>query len=341
MLWASGGILFLDGPPRPSIYFILPSFFALSGFLVAGSLERNKIPEFLTLRIMRIFPALAVEVTLSALIIGPILTTVQWREYFYSDIFLAYFLNMVGDIHYQLPGVFDTLPTPRFVNAQLWTIPYELACCTAIVVLALLGIAKRPIWLFVITFTGVLVITFLPQLGLWDLPPYGPLGGLLVFSFLFGVSLYAMRRHVALSLSLFLMSALAYWVFVTNLNFIYLSTLPAAYITVFLGLQDPPKTLFIRGADYSYGIYLYGFPLQQTIVYLFPSFRIWYVNALSSVALALVSAYLSWTLVESRVLSKRKLIVSFVSSQVGRLSSAWERSERIAAQVGRAFRDVD
>src|SRR5271157_5304050 len=242
---------------------------------------------------------------------------------------------MVGDIHYQLPGVFDTLPTPRFVNAQLWTIPYELACYTAIVVLALLGIAKRPILVFAITFTGVLVITFLPQLRLCDLPPYGPLGGLLVFSFLFGASLYAMRRHVALSLSLFLMSALAYWVFVTNLNFIYLSTLPAAYITVFLGLQDPPKTLFIRGADYSYGIYLYGFPLQQTIVYLFPSFRIWYVNALSSVALALVSAYLSWTLVESRVLSHRKLGVSFASSLAERLKCAGTQYFRFCISVKR------
>src|SRR5271167_5053386 len=123
---------FWTGPPRPSIYFILPSFFALSGFLVAGSLERNKIHEFLTLRIMRIFPALTVEVTISALIIGPILTTSPWREYFYSYRFLAYFLDIVGDIHYQLPGVFNNLPTPNFVNAQLWPIPFDLACYMAI-----------------------------------------------------------------------------------------------------------------------------------------------------------------------------------------------------------------
>ncbi len=29
------------GPVRPLIFFIVPSFFALSGFLVAGSLQRN------------------------------------------------------------------------------------------------------------------------------------------------------------------------------------------------------------------------------------------------------------------------------------------------------------
>ena len=143
---------FWTGPVRPLIYFILPSFFALSGFLIAGSLERNKIPEFLTLRIMRIFPALAAEVTISALIIGPLLTIDSWGEYFSSQRFLAYFLNIIGYIHYQLPGVFDGIPTPHFVNAQLWTIPFELACYTAIVGLALLGIARRPIWLFLIIF---------------------------------------------------------------------------------------------------------------------------------------------------------------------------------------------
>ncbi len=334
-------IYFWTGPPRPSIYFILPSFFALSGFLVAGSLERNRTSEFLTLRIMRIFPALAVEVALSALIIGPLLTTVSWRDYFASNRFFVYFLNMIGDIHYQLPGVFVTVPTPNFVNAQLWTIPYELSCYMCILILGLLGIAARQNLMFIIIFGAVLTKTFLPQFGLCDLPPYGPLGGLLVFSFLFGVSLYALRRRIAFSRSLFLMSALAYCIFVTNQNFIYLSTLPAAYITVFLGLQNPPKTFLLRGADYSYGLYLYGFPLQQTIVYLFPSFRIWYVNALSGVALGLLLAYLSWTFVELRVLSKRKLVVSFVSSQVSRLRFACGQSQQIISLRSIDHRIVD
>ena len=318
----SAEIYFWTGPPRPLIGFLLPAFFALSGFLVAGSLERNKIPEFLSLRIMRIFPALAVEVFISALIIGPLLTTAPWRNYFSSYEFYNYFLNMIGDIHYFLPGVFNNNPTPDYVNAQLWTIPFELYCYLILTVLALIGIARTIIWLFVLTFGSVLVMTALPQFGLIDLPPYGPLSLSLILSFLFGVSLYAMRGHVAFSRPLFLISVSAYWVFSMNQNFVYLSALPLAYVTIFLGLQNPPKTLFIRGADYSYGVYLYGFPLQQTISCLFPSLRIWYVNAIGGVALALVAAYLSWTLVESRVLSRRKAIVSFVSVRAERLRRA-------------------
>jgi peptidoglycan/LPS O-acetylase OafA/YrhL len=61
---------------RPLIRYILPGFFALSGFLVAGSLIRCKtLFRFLGLRALRIYPALIVEVILSAFILGPIVTT--------------------------------------------------------------------------------------------------------------------------------------------------------------------------------------------------------------------------------------------------------------------------
>jgi peptidoglycan/LPS O-acetylase OafA/YrhL len=60
-----------DSPFRPLIMAILPMFFGLSGFLVAGSLFRNSaISTFLGLRAIRIFPALAVESLFSAWIIG-------------------------------------------------------------------------------------------------------------------------------------------------------------------------------------------------------------------------------------------------------------------------------
>src|SRR5579872_720444 len=95
----------------PLAIFILPMFFSLSGFLVAGSLERSKtFLTFLGLRVFRIMPALAVEVLLSALILGPLLTTLSLGAYVRDSEFHAYFLNIVGDIHYLLPGVFTSNP---------------------------------------------------------------------------------------------------------------------------------------------------------------------------------------------------------------------------------------
>ena len=302
---------FWTGPPRPIVALLLPSFFALSGFLVAGSLERNDIPEFLTLRITRIFPALAVEVLVSAIIIGPLLTSIAWREYFSSYQFFCYFLNLFGDIHYFLPGLFAGNPTPKYVNAQLWTVPVELYCYLVLTASSIFGITKIKNGLFVGVLCIVAVLTLGVQFGLAPLPSLVPDVIFLTTSFLFGVSLYVMRSQIAYSRLLFLISLCLYIVLCMNRNLIYLSALPLTYVIIFVGLQNPPKISLLRGADYSYGVYLYGYPLQQSVSYLFPSHRFWYVNALSGVALALALAFLSWTFVESKVISHRRNLHRF------------------------------
>ena len=101
----------------------LPMFFALSGYLVAGSLERSKtILTFIGLRVIRIYPALAVEVALSAFLIGTAVTTLPLAAYFRDPLFWKYLLNVTGHIHYSLPGVFENNPWPEMVNVQLWGI---------------------------------------------------------------------------------------------------------------------------------------------------------------------------------------------------------------------------
>lgn len=310
---------FWTGPPRPLVALLLPSFFGLSGFLVAGSLERNNIPEFLTLRVTRIFPALAVEVLISAIIIGPLLTSVAWREYFSSYQFFSYFLNLLGDIHYFLPGLFASNPTQKYVNAQLWTVPVELYCYLILTASSIFGVLKIQSGLFVGALCIVVILTLGPQFGLTPLPSLVPDAIFLTVSFLFGVSLYVMRCRIAYSRLLFSISLCMYIVLCMNRNFIYLSALPLTYVIIFVGLQNPPKISLLRGADYSYGVYLYGYPLQQSVSYLFPSHRVWYVNALSGVALALVLAFLSWTFVESKVIRHRSLCTSFVSSQIEKI----------------------
>ncbi len=314
------------GPWRPAAYFIVPGFFALSGFLVAGSLERNPIPQFLTLRAMRIFPALTVETLISALILGPLLTTVPLHEYFSSKQFFSYFLNIIGLIHYELPGVFDGLPAGNTVNKQLWTVPYEFDCYFAITVLALLGFARKPIWLLVATFIAMLLLLARHRYGLHGAIPLErgsrPPGSMLLLSFLYGASFFLMRRRVPFSRLLFLLSGISYTMFVTSVQteFLFLAVPPLVYIIVFLGLLDPPRTPFVVGADYSYGIYLYGFPLLQTVSYLLPSHRTWLFNVTLSTALALACAFLSWTFVETKILDQKSRIISFVSTVTAGIS---------------------
>lgn len=311
---------FRTGPFRPLFSVIVPSFFALSGFLVAGSLLRSNIFEFLTLRAMRIMPALFCEVVISALLIGSAVTSLSYSEYFSRTEFYSYFLNIVGDIHYRLPGVFQEVPGGDYVNLQLWTVPYELECYAAITILALGGVIARSRWLVTATLSLTVFLTaynvFRDQFPPMDYPPSGRL---CLLSFLFGVALYVERGRIPFRGALFALSAIAAWVLLLYPQTALFAALPIAYVTVWLGLQNPRKIFFVNGADYSYGMYLYGFPLQQTIAYAFPDYRVWYFNFALALILAGLCAYLSWNLVERPVQEKRKRILAFVNSAAGRL----------------------
>jgi peptidoglycan/LPS O-acetylase OafA/YrhL len=105
-----------------SQYMLVPMFFALSGFLVAGSSIRLSTKNFLLNRAARILPALVADIVFAALLIGPLVTTLPAKQYFTDTTFFTYFLNITGWMQYSLPGVFENNPKPE-VNGALWTIP--------------------------------------------------------------------------------------------------------------------------------------------------------------------------------------------------------------------------
>ncbi len=306
-------VAFRLSPLGPFCFILVPAFFALSGFLVAGSLQRNDLPSFLTLRALRIFPALAVEVVLSALILGPLFTRLPLSAYFSSPELHKYFLNVLGDIHYYLPGVFETLPFPRFVNVQLWTEPFELRCYIGLSLLALLRLHKRPALYMALAIAVSLAAFAHGFISHHFYRGYGrSSGNFVILSFLFGVGLYNLRDRIPFRWSYLIVAAILAYVFLTYHAATYLALLPIAYVTVFLGLCDPPRTSLVLGADYSYGLYLYGYPIQQTIAYLLPDVRIWYINlALSLIVVGCFAAF-SWHVIENPVLGRKKEAVRFV-----------------------------
>jgi peptidoglycan/LPS O-acetylase OafA/YrhL len=291
---------------------VLPMFFALSGFLVAGSLERSRtIVSFLGLRLFRLVPALAMETVLSALVLGPIFTTLTLSAYFGHPEFAHYFLNIVGDVHFSLPGVFDNLPLAGIVNLQLWTLPWELMCYLVISVFAISTMSRRP-WLF----AGLVMLIELSQV-FWrtflNTAPHGiTVGGpALVISFLFGISLYVLRNRLPWDRRVFLIM-LALCVLVgCRSSTTYLLPLPAAYVTAFLGLTNPPRSKWLLSGDYSYGLYLYGFPIQQAIIATLAVGRIWWVNMILAWIGAGAMACFSWWVVERPVHERRKVIFHF------------------------------
>lgn len=322
------------GPARPLMALVLPMFFALSGFLVAGSLERsNSLTTFLGLRAIRIFPALTVEIFLSALLLGPIVTDLSASQYYSGHEFRSYFLNILGWIHFTLPGVYTHNLVPSIVNYSLWTIPYELECY---IVLS---------FLFVVGFTGRLRAYFIPSilalsilLTAWSVFHHsvkvsGPVPGrALVIAFLCGVALYLFRSRVVLSIgtaALALVSAIAL-IYVPVLS--YFAVIPAAYLTVFLGLLTPRRIGLIEKGDFSYGLYLFAFPIQQLHQLIMSNQGTAIGNFTFSSVLCLIYAAFSWNFVEHPILKRKNAIIAFVRSALSAKTQSADMAKQVADQ---------
>lgn len=300
---------------------ILPMFFALSGFLVAGSLERTRtLVGFLGLRVMRIMPALIVEVFLSALLLGPWLTTLPLSDYFSDPRFHAYFWNVIGHIHYYLPGVFEQNPN-TLVNGQLWTVPYELVCYIVLSFLAIFGIFKRRSWLLI-----AMAMFYVAQVGNTILRPHDTVtvagGSSLVMGFVSGLLLFRYRDKLRWSLPWFLVALALSLVLVYTPNGVRFIAVPATYVTIYLGLLDPPRNKWVLSGDYSYGLYLYGYPIQQAVCLLAgPGLREWYWNLLFTMPIAVMFALGSWWLIEQPVLSHRDKLKTFETWYIEKVRS--------------------
>lgn len=300
---------------RPFLKSILPMFFVLSGFLVAGSLERSKsLVSFLGNRLIRIYPALAVEVFLSALVLGMVFTTLPLSEYFTHAEFYRYLVNVTGHIHFFLPGVFESNPDAGTVNAQLWTVPYELKCYIVIAALFVIGIVRYRVISIIAPIALVAVYAaarYWSRGDDWADMPTVTGGNLLIASFLLGVCLYLYRDKVRWDYRIFALAVASvfagFW-FTSMGDFIALPG--AAYATVFLGLCSPRKLAVLRGADYSYGVFLYGYPIQQAVVSFGGWGANWIFNGFVSCAIALVFAAFSWTFVEKPALKLKKYVLA-------------------------------
>jgi peptidoglycan/LPS O-acetylase OafA/YrhL len=348
------GVEILKGPAWVFFEAVLPLFFALSGFLVMASAQRLPVGHFLINRGMRLFPALAVEVVLSAFILGPLFTSLPWRVYFDSQAFWLYMGNIFAINHYFLPGVFLDAPHAGMVNASIWTIPWELFCYAIITGLMVTGFIRRARFLLLAGLVFVTLPALLAALlmlaqhvpGPWHLqqpmltfdlyldPPqysqfHHSLTGKLKWLiwllcgwnfrimpfFVGGALLYAFRYRVPFSwllggacLGFLALTAVAVpdsW----DGPLFNLALLPVlTYLAVLVGLTRMPDLPVYRNGDYSYGIYLYGFPIQQVVTLLHLDMRLWWLNVLVSVPLITLFAMMSWRFIEHPVLRHRKTL---------------------------------
>ncbi len=290
--------------------FAVHCFFVMSGFLVTDSLlRRQSVPNYLWARTLRVFPALIVMLLITVFGLGPIVSSTSVGDYFSATQTWRYLLDnltLVFGVAWSLPGVFEHNPHPATFNGSLWTLTYEVRLYAALALLWLLGGAlgsgRRDTWLKVFVLIGVAAAGL--QVILWQ---FGYLvesqSARLGFMFFSGVAYQLFRDRISLSVRPFWILLLVLLASLVNQSvflIVYLVALP--YLLLFLAYVPAGMVRqYNKLGDYSYGLYIYAFAIQQTVVYAMPDISAAGLILMSSVS-AIVLAALSWHFIERRAL---------------------------------------
>jgi peptidoglycan/LPS O-acetylase OafA/YrhL len=286
-------------------------FFAVSGYLVTQSLQRSpSLWVFAKRRALRIYPALVCVTLFATLALGPLLTALPQADYWTHERTWKYLWNATAwRVSYLLPQVFADNPFPAAVNGSLWTLPYEVRCYLA---LALLGVLPGRLSVKLALVTIALIAAgaardVLPTLGssdkLWGLDHYHVRLGL---TFAIGGLYASLSSRIGPSLGACI--ALAAVALVLPGGAWREMTATAAFCTGILWLalhgRWLPRIPASMG-DWSYGVYLYAFPVQQCLAWagLHATSFVAYVLASTAITFALAGA--SWHLVEKQALRLR------------------------------------
>jgi hypothetical protein len=143
----------------------------------------------------------------------------------------------------------------------------------------------------------------------------------LEISFFVGILIFLYRDKIALSSGIFFFSLILYFALMMFPGCMYLVPFPVGYMTIYLGLLNPRKVWFLSSCDYSYGLYLYGYPVQQAICQLLPQFRFWYVNLALSLFFAGLIAFCSWRFLELQVLNRKQHIISYINLNFAKIKA--------------------
>lgn len=308
-------------------------FFVASGFLVAASLLTGKgIVEFFWARFLRLFPALLVMLLLTVFGLGIFFTSLPLNSYLTDTKIYIYLLKnvtLIMGVGYQLPGVFEGNPFRNAVNGSLWTMPFEIKMYGILAVIYFVLRAIKKINSF--SLFGVVILISAIVAGFWVATSYfyfsgkGPFAKLF-FMFFSGAAFYVMKERIVLSKTIFCL-AVTGLIFSPLINkdiffVVYLVTI--AYVLFYMAYVPSG---FIRRynqvGDYSYGLYIYSFPVQQTVAALIPGVSVLLMLVISTVVTFLLAA-LSWHLIERRVLNLKKFFIdrTRVILSVGRTSES-------------------
>lgn len=244
-------------------------FFILSGFLIANSWKRDPcLLRYLIRRIMRIFPGLLVVVTLTVFVLGPILTDVPIDSYFADIRTWEYLKNCLLQTVLSLPGVFEENPFPSVVNGSLWTLPWEFLAYLLLPILLLL-VRKLGRCALILVYAIASCGYILSYIVVMPIPHCVADCLHLAFFFISGVVVSEFQILQKINVQWGFAALLFALIFHTENGIVWIAAnaLIIVVCTITFALSEKPifGSLFSKN-DFSYGIYIYAFPIQQTLV---------------------------------------------------------------------------
>lgn len=300
----------LFGQPISTI--AVDGFFFASGFLVYASVIRNSSAVTFGLsRAARLLPGLWTMLAVTTLV-GMVISSEDTLSYLQSPETAQYVLvnATLLKTKFYLPGVFDAAALPKVVNASLWTLPFEAFCYAILIGLSSIGLLRHR------TFPVTLTIGVVLWAG-WFLAPTLPVSDFLnrwianlhrlAAFFALGAAAFHWRHKIRVSagawtvlIALFAIERLAigtHW---------FLGPV-VCYSVMLAAFPKGASGAAISGYwdDASYGVYIYGFFIQQMVALYLPQLPIPAQLAVT-VSVLFPIALLSWRYIEHPVLERWK-----------------------------------
>ena len=316
-------------------------FFVISGFLISQSYDRKNQPlNFIKARILRIFPGLIVVILLSALVLGPCVTTLPVGEYFRNPITWQYLKSiLLFPLYWNLPGCFENNFYSPSVNGSLWTIPFEVFFYGVVLILGILGLLRRRKVTLTCYIGFLLLEMFKYQLfpvegHIFTFPRYSFVElGLYYFA---GMVIYAYRDSIPLNRNYAMISIAALVICILGGKYTIPFSIFGSYLIMYLAFSEKVKLHnFSRYGDFSYGVYIYGFPVQQAVTNAYGGSMNPYINMAWSYPVTIVLAIMSWHLVEKPCMRLKKYgnvshangqaALETIQKTIGKISIGWKQ----------------
>jgi peptidoglycan/LPS O-acetylase OafA/YrhL len=287
-------------------------FFVISGFLVTQSwINSNGLSGYCFKRFLRVFPGYIASIIFCITVILPLsgMPALNYLGCWSFKVWINVISMGVAQGSIFLGGnIFLSNPVVGVFNGSIWTIPHEIRCYLIVAFLGFSGFFQKAFRLAVpIFFIGSLLLyncLHSDELVLSGLNTSGP--ARLVTHFLAGVTVYLYRKNIPINRT-WLLAAFLATVVACCTACTWILPISGTYLLFYAAINSRLRLQnFGKKIDLSYGIYLYGFPVQQIIIQ-----RYW--NQLTPLLLFAVTlpiaallAFASWKLIELPALELKR-----------------------------------